>query len=834
MIPTSIEDIEKALACPCRGRSTSFNVRRVAIHSRDVSPGTIFVALKGESRDGHSFLAEAFKNGATAAIVAQDAVAEMPIDPAWPLLVVKSPLQSLQDLASAYRKRVYRRTIAITGSNGKTIVKDALGALLRGRSIMTSPGSYNSQIGLPLAILSADAPVDLGILEVGVSEPGEMKTLESIAAPHYGILTNIGMAHYAAFGSRMAIAAEKMQLFRNLPPEGWLILPHGEPLVANPAARPKCRIEFAGSEEQQLSLEPLTFTEQGQLLKLSERGKTSGRSVLVRTRSPEIIENLQIAATAAFMLGVSVDEIGDGLANYQPASTRLEIWLSNDNIRVINDTHSADPISVRAALRTAALNAPPSGRKIFAFSGMRDLGEQAEPQHHQVGLLAAENRYDHLFLVGNGYLKSTAASYNAQLPDGKITWVETPESLKGQLVPLLHPGDTILFKGPRNGGMDDAAKDIWSYIAQRCLWVDLSAIKENVATFQRHCGDRVAILAMLKALAYGTDLVELSSWIGRLGIQHIGVSSTSEGIAARKAGVVQKIYVFLPHEDDVDNLVRFDLTPIVYSEELLESYARKLRGRSSPLSIHLKVDTGMHRLGVEPSIIPKVVQQMRDSKVLQLTGLCTHFAAADESQHDDFTREQIDTFMNVISVARDGGFDDLQVHAANTAATIRFPEAHFNMVRIGLGLYGIFPCQDFKSSIELRLAIGVTSRIAGLKEFPSGASVGYSRSYRVNCRILGGIVPFGYDDGLPRSLGSEGHVLVEGEPAPILGRISMDQIMIDVSHISGVTVGSEVLLYGTHGGHTLRPEIVAASAQTIPHELLIRLGRRVHRIFTEP
>ncbi len=838
MIPTILERIAHEIGGELRGASSSAVIDRICTDSRGAAPGALFIALKGQRTDGHRFLADAFRNGASAALVekeklAQDHSAGLALDPSWPVIVVPDSLRGLQALARWHRLKYFQRVLAITGSNGKTIVKDALKSLLVGRQVLASPGSYNSQLGLPLAVLSAEKPEPLAILEVGISAPGEMAVLEEIARPDYGILTNIGLAHVAAFGNREGIAQEKMRLFERIPEDGWLLLPADEPALDGPAKKIQCTIHRIGGKDQLLSLKPLSFSADGQVLELSVPSQ-GARSVTVKTRSPEIITDIHFAATAAHLLSGPIEEIAAALENYTPTSTRMELWSSPQGIRIINDGYSSDPISVHAALRSATLGASRSGRKMFAFAGMRELGSSSAREHAQVGAQAAECGFSHLFLVGNGELTTTAEGFKRVRPEGSVTQVNSANELKDRLLPLLRPGDTVLFKGPRNAGMVKAVRDLSGAIAQRCLWVNLAAIEGNIARFRRHCGGSVHIVAMLKAMAYGTQLAQLGSWMSQLGIHHVGVSSANEGVVVRKTGADQEILVFLSEREDVDNLLSYRLTPVIYSAELVDSFIAALQGSGRTLDVHLKVDSGMHRLGVPPAAAVELAQRIRASGVMRLTGVCTHFASAEDPASDDFTRQQIAAFDQVIATLRANGFENLQIHAANTAGAIRFPEAHYNMVRIGLGLYGIYPSEAARELIDLELALGLTSRITSIQEFSPGDTLGYNRTFTAKRRTKVGIVPFGYDDGLPWQLSGMGQVLVEGRTAPIVGRISMDQMQIDLTDIPDASIGAEVLLYGTHNGHTLRPEQVSQMAGTIPYELLTRLGERVHRIYIEP
>ena len=299
MVPTKLDRIAHVTDGEFVGASASLVIDRVCTDSRGASPGALFIALKGQQTDGHRFLADAFRNGATAALIAQDQRASLALEPAWPLIVVPNPLRGLQLLARWHRRKYFERVLAITGSNGKTIVKDALKGLLAGRQFLASPGSYNSQLGLPLAVLSAEKPEPLAILEVGISAPGEMAVLEEIALPDYGILTNIGLAHFAAFGSREAIAREKMKLFERIPQEGWLLLPTAEPTLDALTQKIKCPIHKVGGKDQALSLTPVSLSDDGQMLELSavtRDAKRSGEDALTRDHRGPALRRLCRAA----------------------------------------------------------------------------------------------------------------------------------------------------------------------------------------------------------------------------------------------------------------------------------------------------------------------------------------------------------------------------------------------------------------------------------------------------------------------------------------------------------------------------------------------------------
>jgi Alr-MurF fusion protein len=828
--PITLEHVAKVTYGQLCGRPRTPIVNRVCIDSRGVSRDSLFVALKGTHTDGHLFLADAFRNGASAALVADSMTRTMAADPEWPLIKVESPLISLQRLASWYRQKTFDRVVTITGSNGKTIVKDALRTMLPQERVIASPGSYNSQLGLPLAILGADKTNCLAVLEVGISSPGEMSAQRAVAQPDYGILTNIGLAHIAAFGSRDVIAAEKMQLFTEIPTTGWVIAPADEPLLDKHLALLKCDVHRLGSTgSNTLSFEHLTFIEGGQILRLRNAAGVA-REVRIQTRSPHVVWNILCACTAAILLGTGLDTIAAALEDYVPCITRMEMWSSHEGVRIINDAHSSDPISVRSALQATALIAP-AGRKIFAFGGMRELAGLSEIEHRQVGAQAAANGFSDLLLLETPDLRCTAEEYVTAQPSGTVTFVPSVQEMRNHLRANLQAGDTVLVKGPRHSGLIQLARDICGLIAQRCLWVSMERVEENLARLRRHCG-HAGIIATIKALAYGTNLSQLAAWMSNMGVRHLGVSTTSEGVAIRKAGADQEILVFLADRDDASILLQYQLTPIIYSFELFESLHNTLTRLKTELNVHLKIDTGMHRAGLLPQQAIEVATEIMRSKYLHLSGLCTHFAAADDPASDDLTRHQIDVFNQTIAPIRHMATSEVLVHAANTAAAIRFPQAHYDLVRVGLALYGVYPSDAVRNDLVLQLAVGVTSRVASIRSFPPGVRLGYNGTFTTTRPSRIAIVPFGYADGLPWSLSGRGWVLAEGNHAQIVGRVSMDQIQIDVTDID-IDVGAEVLLYGAHSGHVIRPEAVAQAAGTIPHELLARLGPRVERIFSD-
>jgi alanine racemase len=825
--PAALADLLGGDLC---GPSPKGPLRSACIDSRRVDPGDLFFALSGPRHDGHAYVAGAQAAGAGLVIVRRSWPGRSEAAAAGPLLAVDDPLDALQALAAWHRRQHIGQVVAITGSNGKTVVKNALTALLASRwRVAASPGSWNSQVGVPLAVLAAPPGTDIGVFEAGVSAPGEMERLAAILQPDYGVLVNIGLAHIAGFGSRESTAREKLVLFRALPATGWVILPN-DPLVdAVPLA---CQRLQAGKEDPlELERRPCAV---GTVLTLDFGGRIE--SLTVRTRSAPLLDDLVIALTAARRLGVSVEEALAALADHRFGPTRLETWRTPEGITIINDTAADDPLSVQAALEAVAAAPADGGRRLFVFGGMNELGEREASEHALIGRLAAERDFSHLLLLPHPAQTHTAAAWRAARPEAPVLELADPGALRHTLRQLARRGDTLLLKGPAQQGLAAAACAIWESMAPRRFLVDLDAIRENIARFRALCGPDVAILAVLKAWAYGSELARMGTALQESGVDWIGVSAADEGATLRRAGVHRPILVMLMDGDEVDKAVRWRLTPVVYSLAFARSLVESLRESQARCDVHLEIDSGMGRLGVAPHEALAAARLLRGSGVTRLTGLMTHLASADDPAADDHSREQLQRFEATVAAIRAEAGDDeppLLLHAAATAGAVRFPEARLDMVRLGLGLYGIPPSPAVAAAMELNLAVAFVSRLAQVALWPRGQRVGYSGTYVVEAeRQRVGIVAVGYNDGVPWRSSNRGEVIVLGRRVRVLGRVSMDSMAVDLDPVPEAAVGDEVLILGAHEGQVLRPEEVAARADTIPYELLVNIdSRRVQRLF---
>jgi alanine racemase len=814
------------------GQPATTPPRGVAIDSRRVAGGDLFFALPGRRRDGHDFAAAAWSAGAALVVVRRGwpGLAEA-VAAGGAALAVDDPLAALQALAAWYRRQHIQRVVAITGSNGKTVVKNALTAALASRwRVAASPGSWNSQVGVPLAVLAAPPGTEIGVFEAGVSAPGEMERLAAILQPDCGVLVNIGLAHIAGFGSREVTAREKLRLFRDLPPDGWLILPD-DPLVdAHPL--PGRRLRAGEADPRLVARRPCAV---GSVLTLDFGGRIE--TLTVRTHSKPLLDDLLIALCAARRLAVPVDEVLAALADHRFGPTRMETWRTPEGITIINDTAADDPLSVQSALEAvAAADGEEGGRRLFVFGGMSELGERQASEHALIGRLAAERGFSRLLLLPHPAREHTAAAWRAARPEAPPLELADVAELRESMRSLARRGDTVLLKGPAQQGLAAAACAIWESMAPRRFLVDLAAIRGNLARFRALCGPDVAILAVLKAWAYGSELARMGIALQESGVDWIGVSAADEGATLRRAGVHRPILVLLMDIDEVDKALRWRLTPVVYSLAFARSLVESLRERNAHCDVHLEIDSGMGRLGVAPGEALAAARLLRGSGVTRLTGLMTHLASADDPAADPCSREQLNRFEQAMAAIRAEaapGDPPLLRHAAATSAAVRFPEARLDMVRLGLGLYGIHPSPAVAAAIDLSLAVAFVSRLAQVALWRRGQRIGYGGTYVIEAeqqRV--GIVAVGYNDGVPWRSANRGVVIIQGQRVRVLGRVSMDSMAVDLDPVPEAAVGDEVLILGSHEGQELRPEEVAERAGTIPYELLVNIdSRRVQRLF---
>lgn len=842
----SLNEAARLAGCEVHSPVEGIRVSAVTVDSRRLTPPDgLFFALGGHQTDGHRFVADALAAGCVAAVV--DARRARELEGHGPLLLAPGGddggdcvLAALVRLATWWRDQLEGRVLGITGSNGKTTVKSALHAVLA-RAVHTavSPGSYNSRLGVALSLLGMDAEAGVALVEAGVSEPGDMAPLEAMIRPDLGLLTGLGTAHIGRFATPERIGVEKIQLFGNIADRpgdkpGWVLIPD-DPVCRKAARDLRCDVHVFGqstSTEGSVGAQRLSTTVRlGQAVRLhfpdGERF-----DIEVPDTSGAQVQNVAATASAALLLGLEPADIADALNGFRPPPQRLETCQTPDGVTIINDCYSADPTSTDAALRALG-EYPTDARKVFVFGGMAGLGDLAEQEHRHAGGVAADVGVDLLAAVGHR-AEATAQAF-AETGAGQVLRFADPAQAAGHLAKVLQHGDVVLVKGPTGLRMDGLARALVESSAPTRLIIDLTTVEANLRQLRLHVSTGVKLCPIVKAAAYGGDPVRLCRFLERIGVDYLGVAFTDEGVALRKAGITLPVLVLSPGRGEERLLVAHRLTPVLHASDGLDALEEAAARADTPQRVHLEVDTGMGRYGFFPDEVLEVARRIHGSPRLHLEGVMTHFAAAEDPAEDDFTRSQIARFAEVLQSLEDEAIPVAIRHAAATAAALRFPEARFDMVRVGLGLYGVLPSEPCRQLLPLEYAVAAVSRISSIKTFPQGHTLGYGRRYRVTApteRIA--FIPCGYHDAVWRDLHrSGGEVLVRGVRCPIVGTVSMDSASINISAVPDADIGDDVLLFGQWQGHILPPEEVARRASTVTHQLLSGVGPRVQRIYLE-
>lgn len=800
-------------------------VDQVCIDSRRIySSNALFVALPGKHHDGHTFVEAAAKQGASYAFVQNDFQSKtVPIH----LLRVDSPLQAMQELATAYRKHLKAQVILIAGSFGKTMVKDLLENLTSQKyTVAASPESFNSQIGVPLSLFRIKHNHTLALVEAAFSFPGEAEKLNAMIQPDFSILTHIGKKHLATLGDLPATALEYGKLLQQSTPEGWRLAPR-DPLWNQHSAipeyywnEPKGSLPHAALKEGSLASYLLQFPDGKQLVKQMNAGFSY------------FLDLLNMTTKAAWLLGVSSTQMIDVLQQFNIEPMRTEIWKTPQGITLINDTYCADPLSIEKAFGHYSFSSNLS-RKIFVFNGLRTTGVLDHSDYACIGQSIARQKMDTLHLVNDFPTDKLIHEVKKLSPQTEIHTHQTVDDALQAAAKLAHPDDAILIKGRAKVPLDTLTHHFQNGLCNNICLINLAAVEANVATIRRKIGAQTRLMVMVKALAYGTDDVRMAKFLEQCGVDLLGVSYVDEGETLRKQGVKQQIFVINAAPYEVTKVVMGRMDVAASDSVFIEALAAESARHGVVTRVHLHIDTGMGRFGCRPEEADALAYLILSFPSLKLDGVMTHFACADTPSQDAFTHQQIALFDAVISRLEKQGIDLPWRHAANSSGMIRFELSQYNLVRIGLAAYGLYASEEVRQAMDLRLALSLQSRIVGINSCRQGDSISYGRHYTISRsteRI--GVLPIGYFDGLHRNYSGKGHVMIHGQKAPMVGNICMDFMMVNLTDIPEAKIGDPVLIFGEDEyGQYLSPEELASQGKSIIHELITCLGPRIQRVF---
>ena len=810
---------------PCLGAGP-LAIDHVTVDSRAVyGSRTLFVALKGQHGDGHAYVARALQSGALRALVSNDYIA--PEEACEERLIrVACPLTALQDLAGWYRSTLPGlRIVAVTGSCGKTMLKDLLGHLFEGPGIYTSPESFNSQIGVALSLLSIPKGTRLAFIEMAANKPGEMDRLSLMVRPEVVLATNFFRKRLGTQEAQRFVPSEICSLLAALPKEGHAIVERDS---LHPLPPLRCSVEY-WNDPPLASSEGIA--EAGRLPVRIRRSDGSETVFFIAGANLYLAELLCVALRAARILGLPEESVISSLSTYQPEVMRTEIWKNAAGVSFVNGTYCHTTLSFEASLNelkdfAQSTNPAGGGRTLMIFGGLREPTFSAER--------IADSLLAHGISEVHAWPKMVAEKLVQSL-SGRLP-VHAHSSLADAVSAAkrsANPSDTILIKGPKKVPFDWLIEQLEESPPNTIAYINLAAIRTNIDLLRSHLPPKTRIMVMVKALAYGTDDVRISHFLRSCGVDILGVSYVNEAVLLRQMGLQGALFAVHASESEMKKAAHWNVEVGISSQQQVHAAAEAARLLGRPLKLHLHVDTGMKRFGCRPEEALSLAQSIAQSPRLILEGLFTHFPAADDPSQDGFTHSQAAALSSVLASLDKAGLRPAYTHACSSAAAIRFGFKEFNMVRIGLATYGFHTSQACAHLLELRPALSLITRIAGFNTAVFGETVSYGRTHTVvrpTARLA--VLPIGYYDGVHRTYSGKGSVLIRGKQAPMVGRICMDYMMVDVSDIPEAAVGDYALMFGEdERGLYLSPEVLASAGGSIVHELMSCLGPRVQRLF---
>jgi alanine racemase len=774
--------------------------------------GSLFFAVPAD-RDGHSFIAEAHANGIRNFVISEAAYLNKFADANY--LLVENVLDALQQLAAFRRSQFDLKTIAITGSNGKTIVKEWLYQLLASDyNVVKSPKSFNSQIGVPLSVWQIEPEHTLGIFEAGISRPQEMDALEQIIRPQIGILTNIGAAHAEGFSSPQEKLLEKLKLFEHA--ELFIYSPDYTAGVSKeqlPALQ-----HFSWSFHQLADLQIVRVEPLDTRTQLHAQYQGAEINCLIPFRDQAAIENGVICWATLLAMGYTPAEAKVRLEKLNHVRMRLELKTGINQCSVIDDSYSADISSLAIALDFLNLQNQHPTRTLI-LSDLYETGKNEAELYVEIAALIRQKNVDRLIGIG------PAISRNAPLFELDAIFYPTAAEFMDAFPSIPFHNESILIKGARRFEFERISKLLTQKIHDTVMEINLNAVAGNLKFYKAKLSPGVKIMAMVKAFSYGSGSFEIANVLQYHKVDYLAVAYTDEGIALRRSGIDLPIMVMSPEPSAFEAIVKYKLEPELYNKEILQGFLAFLPQNTVNYPVHIKIDTGMHRLGFEELEVSAMIAVLKQSNKLRVKSAFSHLVASDDEAQDAFTRLQIATFKSISSTLSAAlGYSFIR-HISNTSAISRHPEAQLDMVRVGIGLYGFDGALPNTKGLQAVASLKTT--VTQVKHLHAGDTVGYSRRGVMPQDGSIATVKIGYADGYSRMFGNGvGHMLINGKPVPTIGSICMDMCMLNVTGLD-VKNGDEVIVFN----EDLTISELARQVQTIPYEILTNISQRVKRVY---
>ena len=794
------------LSALCNGENLSQHsdatLTALCLDTRNLSiqSGALFFAISGKNHDGHQYIEEAFEKGIRLFVVEKD-VADM--DEAS-VLKVSSAVDALQKIAAHHRQQFSLPVVGITGSNGKTIVKEWLSSLLeKSFHVVKSPKSYNSQVGVPLSVWQITENHTLGIFEAGISQPAEMTRLEEIIQPTLGIFTNLGEAHNEGFSSKEEKAREKAILFKNCK----RVVYSKEYKIIEEALRQQITddsrlIGWTKSSDGQ-GVFTVTFSDQS-------------FSIRLKFKEPYFIENAIHSAVTMKLLGMSDSIIQSGLNHLPAVKMRLELKQAVGQSYLIDDTYNNDLHGLEVALDFLGRQNQKKNKSVI-LSDISQTGIDGTELYEKVNELLKKNNVTRLVGIGLEIEKHKAVfEDNSSFFPTTDAFLESGFKLNDEIV---------LVKGARNFVFEQIVDQLEKNIHRTVLEINLESVVHNLNFYRSKLKPETKLMAMVKAYAYGGGIFEIANLLQYHKIDYLGVAYTDEAVELRKHGIYVPIMIMNPSPDSFRLMKEYNLEPEIYSLDLLYDFLSYFEDSDVIPGIHLKIESGMNRLGLKSHELDQVQKLISKNKNIKVKSVFSHLAGSDSPIHDSYTHQQAKTFLQSADQLEGAFWYRPMRHIANTGGISRFPEYHFDMVRLGVGLYGYDPTEQEQH--QLRAVGTLKSGISQIKKIPRGETVGYGRNGVAATDMKIAVVPIGYADGYLRAFSNgKGSMLINGQPALVFGTVCMDMTMLDVTNID-CRIGDEVTIFGDN------PSVknLADQIGTIPYEIMTNIGQRVKRVF---
>lgn len=797
---------------------------------------TLFFALKTTRNDGHRYIADLYRRGVRNFVVAADAA------PIWErmegacnFLVVPSPLEALQRLAERHRDEFNIPIVGITGSNGKTMVKEWLYQLLSPSMTVTrSPKSYNSQIGVPLSVWLLNEHTQVGLFEAGISQPDEMASLCDIIQPTIGVLTSLGAAHQENFRTMEEKCTEKMQLFSHAK---VLAYNSDDDIISRCIRRSGFKGEKIGWSRDNQSA---PFYIESVTTPTSDTSHTSINYIYKGTRAnyqlPFFDEaSLQCSfacAAVALHLGITPEQLAERMAHLEPVAMRLEVKEGQHGCLLINDSYNSDINSLDIALdfmarRTHAVKGLPTDNRTLILSDIYQTGRDDADLYAEVHALCLKRGVTKLIGIGPHITTAlSGGSVPISFSAGMFFFPTTDAFLASDAFRQLHD-EVILIKGARAFGFDRITEQLEQKVHETILEVNLNALVDNLNYYRSFLKPETKLVCMVKADAYGAGAVEVAKTLQDHRVDYLAVAVADEGVTLRRNGITQNIMIMNPEMTAFKTMFDYDLEPEVYSFRLMDALIRAAEQQGiTGWPVHIKLDTGMHRLGFDPEKdIDEVIRRLKSQNAIIPRSVFSHFVGSDSDDFDNFSTMQFEKFDKASRRLQAAFPHKIIRHMDNSAAIQHFPERQMDMCRLGLGLYGYDP-RD--AGAPLHPVSTLKTTILQLRRVPKDETVGYSRRGVLTRDSLIAAIPIGYADGLNRHLGrGAGYCLVKGQKAPYVGNICMDVAMIDVTDIPNVHEGDSVEIFGEH----LPASVLSDILDTIPYEVLTGVSNRVKKVY---